>query len=235
MGFDRIRVLPLLVLVAMLSFAVRLGEVFTDVRQLDLSAVAAETKDAAPQPKKDDMKLAAVGESAKKQAEKEDPIEIKKYDEWADPASGDLSYVDDGTDIAADLKKRRNELDARENALNQREALMKVTEQQIDQKMEELKTLQKKLEKLLGTQSEEEAARMKSLVKVYEGMKPKEAARILDKLDMGIALSVVGQMSERKISPILAAMDPNKARTLTTLLAKQKKLPALPKQKINLP
>ena len=39
---------------------------------------------------------------------------------------------------------------------------------------------------------------------------------------------LVGKMAENKSAPIIAAMDADKARALTTLLAEQKKLPELP-------
>lgn len=54
---------------------------------------------------------------------------------------------------------------------------------------------------------------------MYENMKPKDAARIFDTLDMDILLSVVEQMRGRKMSPILAAMNPEVAQRLTVELA----------------
>jgi flagellar motility protein MotE (MotC chaperone) len=35
-------------------------------------------------------------------------------------------------------------------------------------------------------------------------------------------------MSERKLSPIIAAMNPERAKTMTIMLAQEKKLPTLP-------
>ena len=90
--------------------------------------------------------------------------------------------------------------------------------------------LRSEITKLLEEQSEEEKARIVSLVKIYEGMKPKEAARIFDTLDLDILVNVTSQMSERKLSPVLAAMNPDRAKTLTIMLAEQKTLPVLPEQ-----
>ena len=59
-------------------------------------------------------------------------------------------------------------------------------------------------------------------------MKPKDAARIFDTLDLDVLVSVMSQMSERKLSPILASMNPERARTITIMLAEQKQLPQLP-------
>ena len=57
---------------------------------------------------------------------------------------------------------------------------------------------------------------------------PKDAARIFDTLDIDILVDVMANMSERKMSPILAAMNPERARTVTIMLAQQKQLPELP-------
>ena len=67
-----------------------------------------------------------------------------------------------------------------------------------------------------------------SLVKVYENMKAKDAAQIFNTLDMDILIEVMGRMSERKLSPVLAEMDPDRARSVTIFLAEQKSLPKAP-------
>ena len=61
-------------------------------------------------------------------------------------------------------------------------------------------------------------------------MKAKDAANIFNTLDMDILISVMGRMSERKLAPILAEMNPDRARSVTIFLAEQKSLPTLPNQ-----
>lgn len=60
--------------------------------------------------------------------------------------------------------------------------------------------------------------RLAALVSLYEGMKPKAAAAVFDKLDTGTLLELAGHMSPRKLSPIIAAMDPEKASRITSLM-----------------
>ena len=119
-------------------------------------------------------------------------------------------------------------MDKREKEIMTREALLRAAEQELDRKYQELSNLRTDIEGLLKQQSDEENARIASLVKIYEGMKPKDAARIFDTLDLDVLLAVMGKMSERKLSPVLAAMNPERARTITIMLAEQKKLPELP-------
>lgn len=59
---------------------------------------------------------------------------------------------------------------------------------------------------------------MAGLVSLYEGMKPKAAAAVFDKLDTGTLLELAAHMNPRKLSPIMAAMDPEKASRITGLM-----------------
>ena len=132
-------------------------------------------------------------------------------------------------DVLQSLAKRREELDQRERNLNESAAMLKAAEKEVDRKLEELTTLKADIEKLLGQQEKAEDGRIESLVKIYEAMKPKEAATIFNTLDLDVLLSVVSRMNERKLSPVLAAMDPDRARLVTIRLAEQRQLPGADK------
>jgi flagellar motility protein MotE (MotC chaperone) len=121
------------------------------------------------------------------------------------------------------LAERRKALDAREYSLNQREALLKAAEQRILDRQAEFVKIREEVKQLLGVLDEQEAKKIKDLVKLYENMKPRDAARILNDLELGVLLSVVQQMNVRRLAPILAAMDPDKARAVTRALAKREK------------
>ncbi len=234
----RFRLLPLLVLVATLAFAVRVGETYTGVRNLAASAIAADEKaDAKKEEAKADEKHAeAKPEADKKTAEK--PAEEAAGEKpkvnvpegvlpevWADPAQQEMSDSPEQQQLLEDLGKRREQLKVREKALDTREAMMKAAENQIDDKIKELSELKKQIEQLLGQQDVEENNRIMSLVKIYEGMKPKDAATIFNQMNMNVLLKVVSKMSERKVAPIIAGMDTTKANELTVQLTEMKKLP----------
>lgn len=230
----RFRVVPLLILVATLAFAVRLGEVVTGVRTLEAAALAetkaedkpAEKPAAAPADKED---AAKEGEAVKKADEKKPAAAPKvKAPEWKDPKDLDPDFTAMQMELFEDLSERRRQLEQREKEMQTREALLRAAQKELDQKYQELSQLRQEIEKLLGQQSEEEKARIVSLVKIYEGMKPKDAARIFDTLDLDVLVSVMTKMAERKLSAILAQMSADRARTITILMAEQKKLPSLP-------
>ncbi len=157
------------------------------------------------------------------------PSTGEKKDVPADTSSEARSFSASEIEVLQSLSKRRDELNKREQQLGAREALLRAAEQEVDKKVTELNTLKADIEKLLGQQQTMEDSRILSLVKIYEGMKPKEAATIFNTLDMDVLLAVISRMSERKSSPVLAAMDPNKARIVTIKLAEQRQLPATPK------
>ncbi len=169
---------------------------------------------------------ALPGESETKPAQPASPAAAPAKD-WKDASDSDIEYSAVQMQLFEDLTKRRTELEARDKELLTREALLKAAERNLEQKYKELNDLRTEVKDLLVQQNEEEQARITSLVKIYEGMKAKDAARIFDTLDMDVLLQVVGRMSARKTSPIIAAMNPERARSVTIMLAEQKALPTL--------
>ncbi len=247
-----------LVFFAFIGFSLRLVEITTGISSLTTPALAedaAETlemtepqsgsekkAEEAHPPAEDKSKheekgveKGAAKDSAKdtekdteKEAEKDKPEHEVETPQWLDSSDSDMKNESIRMEIMQDLAESRGKLDQREKELITREALLQAAEKELDRKYQELAQLRGEIEKLLQQQSEEEKERITSLVKVYEGMKPQDSARIFDTLDLDVLLSVMGQMSERKMSPILAAMNPERARTVTIMLAEQKQLPQLP-------
>ena len=54
---------------------------------------------------------------------------------------------------------------------------------------------------------------------MYENMKAKDAAKVFDRLDMRILVEIVTQMNPRRMSDVLAQMQPEVAEKLTVELA----------------
>lgn len=128
-------------------------------------------------------------------------------------------------DLLQQLAERRDVIETRERESNVREGLLKAAESRIDKKIQEMKVLQATVEKLIAKYDDQQAAKVASLVKIYENMKPKDAARIFEGLDMDTLLLVAERMKERSLAPIMANMDPIKARDVTVDLSKRRQLP----------
>ena len=72
---------------------------------------------------------------------------------------------------------------------------------------------------------DQQEKKMNSLVKIYEAMKPKDAARIFEQLDIDTILLVAERMKERRLAPVMAQMNPEKAKDITIKLSKLRELP----------
>lgn len=254
-GWMRTRLMYALILTAALGFGVRFNDLISgsadarertfinpqglDVSQLEPAAgeeekpaaakpaEAAADKKEAPPPSKPLLAAETLAKAPK--AEPEPPPV-----DWKDATDSDMEYSAVQMSLFEDLSKRRKELEENEKNMAAREALLQAAEKNLEQKYKELSDLRTEVQELLQQQSEEEKARVTSLVKIYEGMKAKDAARIFDTLDMDVLLQVIGKMSERKSAPVIAAMNPDRARSVTIMLAEQKALPTLEDEELQL-
>ena len=144
----------------------------------------------------------------------------------SDPANDPTLFTQNEIDLLQSLAERREAIEKQTQEMTVRQGLLQAAEQRIDKKIAELKTLQTAIDALLTKHDEQEEARVQSLVKIYEGMKPKEAGRIFETLDIDTLLMVAERMKERKLAPIMAAIDPEKAKELTVKISTARKLPA---------
>ena len=226
--FLKFNIFTILMVVASFGFAFRLVDIVTfESKTIKTAQAVEETSNEQPPPiTKEDIEKAV-----KKTAQ---DVETMMPDAPArkDASLPPITEVDENRafspaeiEVLQSLSKRRDELAKREQSMGEREALLNAAEQQVDRKIAELGKLKGEIEKLLGQQETMEESRIASLVKIYEAMKPKEAAIIFNTLDIDVLLSVVSRMNERKISPILASMEPEKARIVTIKLAEMRKLP----------
>lgn len=149
-------------------------------------------------------------------------------------AAGDLPVIRDGAGEAIPLVdstvgvsqgllverlgERREQLDARQAELDMRLALVEAAEQRLDERTAELKALETRINAMVDQQKAAEEAQFKALVAMYEAMKPKEAAQIFDQLEISVLTRVAQAMSPKKMGPVMARMDPARAKTLTTVL-----------------
>jgi flagellar motility protein MotE (MotC chaperone) len=119
------------------------------------------------------------------------------------------------------LQERRQELDTRQRELDMRESLLRATERRLEQRANELRELEGRITSLEQRRDEAEQTRFRGVVSMYESMRPKDAARIFDSLDMSVLLEVARAMRPPKLADIIAQMQPDPAKRLTTELARR--------------
>ncbi len=210
----RLRLLPLVIFAAALLLTVKVGTIWTEGGRLfaGLSVAESRAETASEQPlasaeAKTDSQAGEVGVSGDQEF---DPMLLSRAE----------------IELLRGLSVRRVALDARERELDLRAQILAAGERRIDDKIIELKEIQKTVETALTRYDEEQESRIKSLVKIYENMKPKNAARIFRDLEMDILLDVIERMREAKAAPILALLHPDRAKQLTIELAERRRVPA---------
>lgn len=224
----KIRFLPVMIFTASLMLTVKAGDIWSVLDgdapkgrgasdPVFVASASAQDKTTAEQTANQDQ-----------QAEKADGEEV------SDAEADDVSRIvtNDPTlltqaeiDLLQRLADRREALVSREKEMEMRQGLLAAAENRIEKKIEELREFQSTIEKLIKTYDEQQIAKVQSLVKIYENMKPKDAARIFEELEMNTLLLVTERMSERKLAPIMAKMDPAKATEMTVELSRLRNLP----------
>jgi flagellar motility protein MotE (MotC chaperone) len=160
---------------------------------------------------------------ADKAAEKPAPAAPEGGKQAAEAAApADPPVSDSERALLQDLRARRVELEAREKALAAREQVLAAAEQKLTARVDELSQLQARLEQLETARKQRDEGNWQGLVKMYESMKPRDAATIFNDLDTPVLLEVLDRMKEAKAAPILAAMQPDRAREATTKLAQKR-------------
>jgi len=223
----RLRLLPFLMLLAAVTVGVKSAGLWQDL-SATLPAFAAEEQ---PQPLETfagqaDTEAPEAGAGRTAEAPAEDPAAGAVPPGQITNLSTDVfEMTDEELVLLQSLSQRREELEKRAREIDEREVLLKAAEQRIEQRIDELESLQSSIESLLVQHDEQTDAQMQSLVKIYESMKPKDAARIFEELDMEVLLDVIERMKERKTAPILAKMNPERAKAVTLELAQRRELP----------
>jgi flagellar motility protein MotE (MotC chaperone) len=128
-------------------------------------------------------------------------------------------YTREEVEILTQLDKRRVELEERAKRLDAREAEFKMVEVNVATQMNELRELTERLRTNRDQDERKHDAQLDQLSKVYSAMAPEEASKLLEQLDISIALALVKKMPEKRIGQILALLNPERALTLTKMLS----------------
>jgi flagellar motility protein MotE (MotC chaperone) len=112
------------------------------------------------------------------------------------------------------------DLNARQLALDKKEAELKALEMELDEKLEKLKAMEVRMQALIDSAGSIQAEKMQHLVDVYSNMKPKQAAQVLETLEETIAVRILAGMSGRKAGEILSSVRPDQAARLSEALTR---------------
>jgi len=232
---SKLRFLPVTIFAAFLLFTVKVGNIWDgiDVALNGEDPVIGETTGdtiavsaaVAQEPEQGEGDAAANGD-AENPMQEDPPLSEEEAAAVSRIVTNDPTLLTQAEiDLLQQLAERRERLEEQEKEMQVRESLLNAAEDRINNRIEELKVFQTTIEKLIKTYDEQQVAKVRSLVKIYENMKPKDAARIFEEMDMDTLLLVAERMSERKLAPVMAKMNPAKATEITVELSRLRNLP----------
>jgi flagellar motility protein MotE (MotC chaperone) len=204
---SRVRLFPLLIAVAVLALSARVLDIYSGIEVLNNPAVAAEQD-------VEGGDAPATTDDAEQDTTDQQAVQPPTLD----PQTLGLPSRTE-IDLNSQLRARRVQLDERATQLDLQERLLEANEKRIDDKIAQLQQLEASIKSSLRLFNEREEKEFAKVVKIYETMKPKAAAPIFENLPGDVQLDIATRMKEAKFALILAAMNPEKARDLTTNLA----------------
>ncbi|MCF6326070.1 MAG: hypothetical protein L3J21_02120 [Devosiaceae bacterium] len=117
------------------------------------------------------------------------------------------------------LRERRAELDAREQTIELQENLVVAAEARLNERIAYLQAIEAQVQALVDQQQAQDEGQFDALVSMYANMKSSDAANVFNSLNMDVLLRLAIKMSPRKMSPILADMNTERAQQLTVRMA----------------
>ena len=245
---NNFRILPLTIFAAALLVTLKVGALFDgslmDDGPLQLSSADAQEakKETIPEGKNGDAGLPQPGLADAKEGGGKEVQNASEGVVGKDGVEADGGFVTSDEDqgnqkvdptffsqseieVLQQLSERREKLEQMQGEIDTREGLLSAAEKRIDSKIADLRQLETTIKGLIKTHDEQQEAKIGSLVKIYEAMKPKDAARIFEQLQFDTILLVAERMKERKLAPVLAKMNANKAQEITVKLSKLRDLP----------
>ncbi len=111
-------------------------------------------------------------------------------------------------------------LKEREEALAAKERSLQGLERSLDDKLTELKTLEKKLKAMIAEADVLKDEKVRHLVDVYANMKAKQAAAVLETLEDPLAVKILAGMKGRTAGEILSNVKADRAAKLTEALTR---------------
>ena len=118
-----------------------------------------------------------------------------------------------------DIKKRREELDARQKDIASRDTELKAREKAVDDELKKMENIRDEIVKIDEARKKENDEKVAKLVETFETMSSKAAARVLSELDETLAVASMARMDTQRLAKVMNVMDPAKSSRLTEILA----------------
>lgn len=122
-------------------------------------------------------------------------------------------------ELLRQLSEREKGIKEREQSLVRLESILGIAKKRAQDRQEALEATRSEIKTLIGQYEEIRNEENTRLVSIYSNIEPKRAAVIFNDLDVDITVQLMRTMSPRRVAPILAEMNTEKARLITQLLS----------------
>jgi len=128
---------------------------------------------------------------------------------------GEAKFTDADVKVLTQLKVREAQLEKRELEFSKRTGELKLLSQQIEQKLDQMRSLAGKIEAIRDERKKMDERDVSRMVKYYETMTPDNTAAFINKMDRLTAMQILMRMNPRKASAVMQLLDPKVAVEIT--------------------
>jgi len=121
--------------------------------------------------------------------------------------------------VLAALQVRESRVSEREIALENRIFALRVAEEEIARRLEELEAAEQSLSDAIATSETANDGDITRLTAVYENMKPADAANLFEEMDPDFASGFLVRMRPEAAAAILAGLEPQTAYSISVIIA----------------
>jgi flagellar motility protein MotE (MotC chaperone) len=118
------------------------------------------------------------------------------------------------------LKKERQTLQTRENAVAAKEEQLLVLKREVETRLRELHAIQQRAMEFLEEEKRMQGEQNRHLVATLEAMPPDRAGKLLERMDDDVAAQLLRRIKGKEAGAILSLLSPEKAARLSQRLLK---------------
>lgn len=149
---------------------------------------------------------------ASEEVQEEPAAAIEEIDNPANEVNIDLDLF---------LAKQAELSEQEQDLAKKREELLAIQEE-INEKIAKLTQLRNEIKGMMARKETLEQDKIRHLIKAYSAMKPQKAASLVEKLDMTFAIELLSRMKGEVVGNILSFVDVEKAARISEALAQRK-------------
>lgn len=160
-----------------------------------------------------------VGSEAGKAVATENPIPAEMEPvESAAMSRGDMA-PEEMSEMLLAFQRREDRIERMEQEIAVREKALRVADEEIEKRLRVLQDAEESLQGLLALADTAAEDDILALTSVYENMKAKDAAPVFEEMEPTFAAGFLGRMRADAAAGIMAGLSPQKAYTISVILA----------------